>query len=100
MYRNNFNSHDVSYIPESFVMRISVIMDGTSVENVSAILRYIEQNLNESEKYIWIISDQPIITGSIIGEKLSGRATRVGLITTGSVSKEILDEKSYLKELK
>ncbi|MEM3637775.1 MAG: transcriptional regulator FilR1 domain-containing protein [Conexivisphaerales archaeon] len=88
-------THDMSYLPNGFVERLVDLRNGLFVENVSLVLRYIEQTIHQAKEFLWLMSDQPIITGETIVDSTIHKNIPVRLITADVVDQR---ELSILKD--
>ena len=64
-HRGYFQSHDLSFIPQSFVERIGELSSGEYVNHISLVLEHIKSVISTGKEFVWLISDQPIVVGTI-----------------------------------
>jgi predicted transcriptional regulator len=96
---NYFLSHDLSFLPRSFIERIGELSEGEYVNHVSQVLKHIKTVISEAREYVWLISDQPIVTGMSVGKSFQSRTLTVRLIAEQITDrKEFVDAKSILPE--
>ena len=98
-HKDNFLSHDLSFLPQGFIERIGELAGGQYVNNISLVLKHIDTVISEAREYVWLMSDQPIVSGESIGQNLLARNVLVKLIGEQTIErKEFIDAKSMLKE--
>ncbi|MEM0117844.1 MAG: transcriptional regulator FilR1 domain-containing protein [Conexivisphaerales archaeon] len=94
-HKETFLTHELSYLPAHFVERIGELSEGMFVDNISMILRYIENAMMQANEFLWLMSDQPIVTGESIATSALTKPIPVRLITTDVVDRK---ELSIIKE--
>jgi predicted transcriptional regulator len=57
-YKDYFNSHSIQGIPDSLVARLGVLSKSTFVDDTLIALQVVKRIIEESEKYLYRISDQ------------------------------------------
>jgi len=65
--KSYFVSHSLAFLPRSFMDRIGELEVGSYVEHFSKVLDRIKSTITEGREFIWLISDQPIVVGSVAG---------------------------------
>ena len=84
--KDYFLSHDISFLPPQFILRIGELAESEYEGSVTGILRGIEQMMGEAEQYIWLMGDQPLITGSFIVRTFGDRNISLRIIdVAGSI---------------
>jgi predicted transcriptional regulator len=58
--REYFNSHDPTYLPSSFLQRISELSSHSRINHIDDALKFQQRVVKESEKFVWFMSDQPV----------------------------------------
>lgn len=94
-HKDTFLTHELSYLPSSFVERIGELSEGIFVDSISMVLRYIENAMVQANEFLCLMSDQPIVTGESIAKSALTNVIPVRLITTNVVDKS---ELSIIKE--
>jgi predicted transcriptional regulator len=98
-HKNSILSHDLSFLPKSFIERIGELSEGQYVNHLSQVLGHIKKTIFEAKEYIWLISDQPIIPGVSVGKSFPSRAMTVRLLFEQIVDqKEFIEARSLLPE--
>jgi predicted transcriptional regulator len=90
--RNYFRSHDLSFLPQSFLERIGELAEGEYVEHFSQILDRIKTTITTGREYVWLISDQPIVVGNAPGVSFHSKELPARFIFESSVDRKTLDE--------
>jgi predicted transcriptional regulator len=91
-HKDFFVSHELTFLPHGFLERIGDLTDGTFVSHVSSVLEHIKSTISEAREFVWLISDQPIVTSLSLGEGFPSKAVQVRLI-----SEPNLDLKGFSK---
>ena len=89
--RDTFISHDLSFLPASFVERIGDLSSGKYVNHLSQVLEHIKATISGARDHVWLISDQPIVVGEI-GASFYSRDIPVRLISEPTVDPKLLRE--------
>ncbi len=89
-HKNNILSHDLSFLPKSFIERIGELSEGQYVTHLSQVLGHIKKTISEARDYIWLISDQPIVPGVSVGKSFPPRA-----MTARFLFEQIVDQKEF-----
>jgi len=58
--RDYFATHDVSYLPESFIERMGELSEHQRLDHIDDALKFQQRVVKESEKFVWFMSDQPV----------------------------------------
>ncbi|HEY1248504.1 MAG TPA: MarR family transcriptional regulator, partial [Nitrososphaera sp.] len=66
--RDYFLSHDVSFLPLEFIERIGELSEYEHAENVSNVLRHLEQTMSLANEYVWLMADQALVTGPSVAQ--------------------------------
>jgi predicted transcriptional regulator len=90
--KNYFLSHDLSFLPKSFLNRIGELQKGKYVEHFSQVLDAIKMTISEGREYIWLISDKPIVVGTKAGVSFSRKEIPVRLLFEPNVDRKLVDE--------
>jgi predicted transcriptional regulator len=99
-YKDYFLSHDLTYLPHGFIARIGELADGQYASNVSLVLGDIVRVISEAKEYVWLMADQPILTGSSIDRSLLAKNMPTRLIADQAMPRESLVKlRSSLKEI-
>jgi predicted transcriptional regulator len=86
-----FLSHDVSFLPRSFVERVGELSAGEYVNHISLVIEHIKSVISEAKEFVWLISDQPIVVGTI-GTIFSFRDLSLRLIGEETVDRTIIGQ--------
>jgi predicted transcriptional regulator len=78
--KDYFLSHDISFLPQEFVERIGELSVYEYSVNVSSVLRHIENVVSSANEYIWLMADQPVITGPSLNQAIGNRDVCVNII--------------------
>jgi predicted transcriptional regulator len=70
-YRDYFRDHTIEWIPAGFKSRIGELDGSKLVDDVMMSFHYVEEAIRNSEQYIWIMSDQILLsTMPLLQERL------------------------------
>ena len=70
-YKDYFRDHTIEGIPAGFKTRIGELEDSMLVDDVMMSFHYVEEAIRNSEEYIWIMSDQILLsTMPLLQERL------------------------------
>ena len=94
-HKDTFLTHELSYFLSSFVDRIGELSERIFVDSISMVLRDIENAMVQASEFLWLMSDQPIVTGESIAKSALTKVIPVRLITTNLIDKS---ELSIIKE--
>lgn len=89
-YKDYFLSHDLSFLPHGFLTRIGELGEGQHTSNVSQVLRDIVTVISEAKEYVWLMTNQAILTGASIDRSLFSGNASIRLITDQGIPQEIL----------
>jgi predicted transcriptional regulator len=78
--RDYFLSHDVSFLPLEFIERIGELSEYEHAQNVSNVLRHLEQAMSLANEYVWLMADQALVTGPSVAQAVSNRDLSVRII--------------------
>lgn len=67
-HNDYLSTHDINSLPLEFVYRLGDLLHSDYSNFVSNTLRHVEQVLDKAEKFVWLISDQPLISEKSILE--------------------------------
>ncbi|HEY7573346.1 MAG TPA: hypothetical protein VH796_18460 [Nitrososphaeraceae archaeon] len=73
-------SHDVSFLPLEFIERIGELSEYEHAQNVSNVLRHLEQTISLANEYVWLMADQALVTGPSVAQAVSNRDLSVRII--------------------
>jgi predicted transcriptional regulator len=89
-HKSYFQSHDLSFLPRSFMERIGELEDGDYIDHFSRVLERIRSTVSGGKEYVWLIADQPIIVGNAAGSSFYSRDIPVRFIFDSRVDRKIL----------
>jgi len=90
-HKEYFISHDVSFLPRSFVDRLGELSTGEHVNHISMVIEHIKDVISSGKDFVWLISDQPIVVGTI-GTSFSSRELLVRLLGEETIDRSIVSE--------
>ena len=61
----------ISLLQQEFIERIGELSVHDCAPNVSNVLRHIEQVISSSMEYVWLMTDQALITGTSIAQGIA-----------------------------
>jgi predicted transcriptional regulator len=94
-----FLSHDLALLPPSFLSRIGELADGRFDSNVSSVLTCISKVVSEAKDYVWLMADQPLLTGASIDQGPLSRIVSTRLIADQGIPRAALvNLRASLKE--
>ena len=71
-HREYFLTHDLSRIPEEFVYKIGELADSRQAPDTFTAIRYVEMLIGESREYVWILTEQILVSAlQFIPKKVS-----------------------------
>jgi predicted transcriptional regulator len=88
-YKPFFLTHDLSLLPPSFVERIGDLAGGEYVNHISLVLGHIKTVIGNGKEFVWLISDQPIVVGTV-GSSFSSPNVPVRLIGDETIDRNIV----------
>lgn len=90
-HKDFFLTHDLIFLPQGFLERIGELSDAQYINHVSQVLEHIKSTISGAREYVWLISDQPIVTGTI-GSSFYSRDLPVRLIAEPTIDRKIIAE--------
>ena len=91
-HKNSFLSHDLSFLPKSFIERIGELSGGQYINHLSRVLSHIKRTISEAREYIWLISDQPIVPGASVGKSFPSRDMEARFLF-----EQIVDQREFIE---
>ncbi len=91
-HKGYFREHDLSFLPRSFLERIGELENCTYIEHFSKVLDRIKGTITSGRKYVWLISDQPIVVGNTAGVSFYSPELPVRFIFEPTVDRKILNQ--------
>jgi predicted transcriptional regulator len=85
--RDYFLSHDISFLPQEFIERIGELSAYERAQNVSNVLRHIEQVMSLANEYVWLMADQALVTGPSVAQAIGNREPSVRIMIPKSCHK-------------
>jgi predicted transcriptional regulator len=82
--RDYFLSHDISFLPQEFIERIGELSMYEHAQNVSNVLRHIEQVMSLANEYVWLMADQALVTGPSVVQAVGNRDLSVRIMISKS----------------
>ena len=61
-HEEHFITHAISCLPHSFASRIGDLVNGTLADDVMVAFHNVENRIREAEEYVWILSDQVLMS--------------------------------------
>jgi predicted transcriptional regulator len=95
--RDYFLSHDISFLPQEFIERIGELSVYEYAQNVSNVLRHIEQVMSLANEYVWLMADQALVTGPSVAQAVGNRDLSVRIMI--SKSGHIPEQYQHIKTL-
>ena len=89
--RRYFMTHDLRFLPRSFLGRIGELSRGVYVNHFSEVLELIKKVIATGRDHVWLLSDKPMVVGHSIGPTFFSRDIPVKLIGQ-DIDKMILEE--------
>jgi predicted transcriptional regulator len=90
-HKEYFFSHNLTFLPRSFVERIGELSAGEYVNHISLVIELIKSVISDAKEFVWLISDQPIVVGNI-GTTFSFRELSVRLIGEETIDRAIIGQ--------
>jgi predicted transcriptional regulator len=90
-HKEYFLTHDLASIPRGFVERIGELSTGEYVNHISLVLEHIKSVISTGKEFVWLISDQPIVVGTI-ETSFSSRNLPVRLIVEETIDRAIVGQ--------
>lgn len=78
--RKYFQEHTLRYLPDEYAHRIGELMQCNFVDDIMITFHIVEKMINESQEYVWIISDQILMSTQPLLEKAVNRGVEFKLI--------------------
>jgi predicted transcriptional regulator len=88
-HKEEFLSHDLSFLPPGFLERIGELSAGEHVSHFSQVLDHVKSTISGAREFVWLISDQPIVVGDI-GTSFRSPDIPVRLISEPTVDPKFL----------
>ncbi len=105
--KNYFLSHSPSFLPQSFAERIGELTEGKLVGHFNLVLEHVKDTILEAREFVWLISDQPVVPTTSLGNAFYSRRLPVRLLLEEgfdlkdfSAAKSVLPEKFEIATMK
>jgi predicted transcriptional regulator len=96
--RDYFLSHDISFLPQEFIERIGELSVYEHAQNVSNVLRHVEQVMSLANEYVWLMADQALVTGPSVVQAVGNRdlSVRIMISKSGHIPEQYQHIKTVL----
>jgi predicted transcriptional regulator len=96
--RDYFLSHDISFLPQEFIERIGELSVYEHAQNVSNVLRHVEQVMSLANEYVWLMADQALVTGPSVAQAIGSRdlSVRIMISKSGHIPEQYQHIKTVL----
>ncbi len=96
--RNYFASHSLTRLPQEYVSRIGDLANSTYSDDISAVFYRIEKMIQESEEYIFTITDKYLFDTNFQLGEACGRGVKVENIEARDWTVDLEFHQAYLAE--
>ncbi len=84
-HRDYFQRHTIRYLPDQFAQRIGDLERCSFTDDIMITFHFVESMINEAEEYVWILSDQILMSTQPLLEKAVNRGVEFRLILPESM---------------
>jgi predicted transcriptional regulator len=89
-HREYFMTHDLSYLPEEFILRIGALSEAERLSHFSEVLEKIKATIFDAEEYSLLMVDKPILVGKKEGPTYDANRPRARFIFSDTVDQKVL----------